>query len=96
MNLVYDWVGFLNFVFEEFVFLDFKYDFLLLESVKLCSFFVLNMIICLDMLILDDEVNFKGFGGYEFEESVFNNNLNEDLFVISLFSLVFKVLIVFI
>lgn len=57
MNSVYDWVGSLNLVPEEFVLSDFKYDLLPSESVKSCSFSVLNMTTCSDMPTLDDEVN---------------------------------------
>lgn len=75
----------MNLVPEEFLLSDFKYDLLLSESVKSCSFSVLNMTTCSDMPTLDDEVNFKGFGGYELEESASNNNnLNEDSPVTSL------------
>lgn len=90
MNSVYDWVGSLNLVPEEFVLSDFKYDLLPSESVKSCSFSVLNMTTCSDMPTLDDEVNFKGFGGYELEETASNNNLNEDSPVTSLPSLASK------
>lgn len=91
MNSVYDWVGSLNLVPEEFLLSDFKYDLLLSESVKSCSFSVLNMTTCSDMPTLDDEVNFQGFGGYELEESASNNNnLNEDSPVTSLPSLASK------
>lgn len=69
---------------------DFKYDLLPSESVKSCSFSVLNMTTCSDMPTLDDEVNFKGFGGYELEETASNNNLNEDSPVTSLPSLASK------
>lgn len=75
MSAVYDWVGSLNLVPEEFVLSDFRNDLLPSESVKSCSFSVLNMTTCSHTPSLDDDVNFKGFGDDEAEEIDNNSSL---------------------
>ena len=78
MNTVYDWVGSLNLVPEEFVLSDFRSDLLPSESVESCSFSVLNMTTCSHTPSLDEDVNFRGFGDDQIEESGNNSSLCED------------------
>ena len=78
MNTVYDWVGSLNLVPEEFVLSDFRSDVLPSESVESCSFSVLNMTACSHTPSLDEDVNFRGFGDDQIEESGNNSSLWED------------------
>lgn len=74
MRAVYDWVGSLNLVPEEFVLADFTNDLLPSESVESCSFSVLNMTTCSHTPSLDDDVNFKGFGDDGVKETDSNSN----------------------
>lgn len=74
MSAVYDWVGSLNLVPEEFVLSDFTNDLLPSESVESCSFSVLNMTTCSHTPSLDDDVNFKGFGDDGVKETDNNSN----------------------
>ena len=75
---MYDWVGSLNLVPEEFVLSDFRSDLLPSESVESCGFSVLNMTICSHTPSLYEDVNFRGFGDDEIEESGNNSSLGED------------------